>query len=103
MSDTRGYYHQLSVRARNLRDGVDDAINALLRLHQQVAEVGKADMDLPGVMRDTEHRDLQQCVESALFAARAAERITLVHISEVDHEIIVHGFTTALEEEGGAI
>jgi hypothetical protein len=87
MSDTHDYYHRLGTRARALRDGIDEAINALLVVHQLVGDVGKADMDLPGVVRETEHRDLRQCIESALFSARAAERTTLVHISEVDHEI----------------
>ena len=102
MSDTRDYYHRLSTRARALRDGIDEAINALLTVHQLVGKVGEADMDLPGVVRETEHRDLQQCIESALFAARAAERTTLVHISEVDHEIAVLGLDLAHGERVSA-
>lgn len=98
MSDTQDYYHRLSTRARALRDGIDEAINALLAVHQLVGEVGKADMDLPGVVRETEHRDLRKCIESALFATRAAERIALVHISEVDHEIGALGLDLALVE-----
>lgn len=102
MSDTQDYYHRLSTRARALPDRIDEAINALLAVHQLVGEVGKADMDLPGVVRETEHRDLWQCIESALFAARAAERATLLHISEVDREIGVLGLDLAHGERVSA-
>ena len=39
------------------------------------------------VVPATQYEDLRQCVPTVLFAARAAERITLVHIGELDREI----------------
>lgn len=101
MSDTRDYYRRLSRRARNLHDRIDEAIHALLLVHQAVAETGNADMDMPGELSSVGRRDLEQCVENALFSTRAAERITLAHLSERDRQIAVLGLDFA-DEEGSA-
>jgi hypothetical protein len=102
VSDTRTHYKLINRRARGLRERVDDAIHALLMVQQAVGEVGNGDMDLPGELWAMEHADLQQCVDAALFSARAAERITNVHVAEVDREMSRLGINSTPAEEAAA-
>jgi hypothetical protein len=84
MSDTRSYYEQLRARARQLTSKLDDAMADLLAVEASVDEVMKADMDNPGELSTTDAADLRQFLDTALFSVRAAERIALDHVNDVD-------------------
>ena len=84
MSDTRLYYEQLRGRARQLVKRLDDAMNELMSADSAVEEVMRADMDNPGELSTTDAADLRQLLDTALFSLRAAERIAVEHVNDVD-------------------
>jgi hypothetical protein len=84
MSDTRLYYEQLRGRARRLVTQLDDAMNGLMSVESAVDDVMRADMDNPGELSTTDAADLRQLLETALFSVRAAERIAVEHVNDVD-------------------
>lgn len=84
MSDTRLYYEQLRGRARQLVNRLDDAMNDLMSANSAVEEVMRADMDNPGELSTTDAADLRQLLDTALFSLRAAERIAVEHVNDVD-------------------
>jgi hypothetical protein len=84
MSDTRLYYEQLRGRARQLVTQLDDAMNGLMSVESAVDDVMRADMDNPGELSTTDAADLRQLLETALFSVRAAERIAVEHVNDVD-------------------
>lgn len=84
MSDTRLYYEQLRGRARQLVKRLDDVTNGLIMVESAVDEVMRADMDNPGELSTTDAADLRQLLDTALFSVRAAERIAVEHVNDVD-------------------
>ncbi|MTD53871.1 hypothetical protein [Amycolatopsis pithecellobii] len=83
ISESAQLYARMSQRASTLCEQLDDAINALLGVHQTVREVARADLDVMGELSATDSADLVQYVESALFSSRGAERIALSHQYEL--------------------
>lgn len=84
MSDTRCYYETVRGRARHLVTTLDDVVHGLVVAELGVDQVLRADMDNPGELSTTDAADLRQCIDSALFAMRAAERIAVEHVRDVD-------------------
>lgn len=94
MSDTRLYYEQLRGRARQLVDRLDDAMNDLMSADSAVEEVMRADMDNPGELSTTDAADLRQLIDTTLFSLRAAERIAVEHVNDVDRAMRRLGLVT---------
>ncbi|GAB2973524.1 hypothetical protein LWP59_30435 [Amycolatopsis acidiphila] len=94
MSDTRLYYEQLRGRARQLVDRLDDTMNDLVLVESAVEEVMRADMDNPGELSTTDAADLRQLLDATLFSVRAAERIAVEHVNDVDRAMRRLGLST---------
>ncbi|TVT49670.1 hypothetical protein FNH05_16710 [Amycolatopsis rhizosphaerae] len=99
MSDTRTYYEQLRARARHLLGKLDDTMSDLLAVESAVDEVSKADMDNPGELSTTDAADLRQFLDTALFSIRAAERIAVEHVNDVDRAMFRLGLAAAAGPE----
>ncbi len=83
MTDSAELYTRMSRRASGLCERIDEAIHALLSVESAVNEAARSDVDVAGQLQPTEYEDLVQCVESAMFALRGAERIALDHQDDV--------------------
>jgi hypothetical protein len=99
MGDTRLYYEQLRGRARQLVNRLDDTMNDLVLVERAVDEVMRADMDNPGELSTTDSGDLRQLLDTAMFSVRAAERIAVEHVNDVDRAMRRLG----LSEEKAAV
>lgn len=101
MSDTRCYYEQLRGRARHLVSTLDDVVHGLVVAERGVDDVLRADMDNPGELSTTDAADLRQSLDSALFSVRAAERIAVEHVRDVDRAMRELGLLPPRAEAGG--